>query len=99
MSIKITPSDNTGTVSETNKPIANSEKLSQRKLVKPKITQTLRQQGVVLVVIKSVHTLIFFSVEFCVLYFLYSGLTGRVTRLTRVAFGVGMCESLVFIGN
>lgn len=69
------------------------------KMVEPGITQTSRQHGLALLVIKSVHTLIFFSVEFCVLYFLYSGLTGRVTRFTRVAFGVVMCESLVFIGN
>lgn len=69
------------------------------KMVKPKIIQTPRQHGLALVVIKFVHTLIFFSVEFCVLYYLYSGLTGRVTRLTKLAFGVVMCESLVFLGN
>ena len=68
-------------------------------MVEPGIIQTSRQHGVALLVIKSVHTLIFLSVELCVLYFLYSGLTGRVTRFTRVAFGVVMCESVVFIGN
>ena len=58
-----------------------------------------RHVGLAINVIKSVHTLIFVGMGFCVLYILYSGLTGRVSRLTKVSFAVVSGEALIFFGN
>ncbi len=45
--------------------------------------------------IKLVHTLVFWLLSFCVLYVLYSGVTGRVGPWTWVAAGLLLVESLV----
>ncbi len=49
--------------------------------------------------IKSVHTLIFTGMGSCVLCILYSGLTGRTSRLTKASIVAVLAESLIFFGN
>jgi hypothetical protein len=45
--------------------------------------------------VKVIHTLIFWVLSVCVLYALYSGLTGPITRWTWVAVGLVLLESVV----
>jgi hypothetical protein len=52
-----------------------------------------------IILIKSVHTLIFTGMGSCVLCILYSGLTGRTSRLTKASIGAVLVESLIFFGN
>ncbi|MDQ6603094.1 MAG: hypothetical protein M3Z19_10235 [Chloroflexota bacterium] len=54
---------------------------------------------IALVVVKAVHTLIFFSMSWAVLYTLYSGLTNRVTRKTGMAVAAVLGEGIVFARN
>ena len=49
--------------------------------------------------IKSVHTVIFLVIASAVLHTLYSGLTGHVSRLTKVSIAIVLGESLVFVVN
>lgn len=49
--------------------------------------------------VKSLHSLIFLSMAASILYTLYSGLTGRVSRLTIVSISAVMGESAVFLTN
>jgi hypothetical protein len=52
-----------------------------------------------LVGVKAVHSLIYFSIESCMGYLLYTGLKGREDRRTAIAAGVVAAESLIFVGN
>jgi hypothetical protein len=52
-----------------------------------------------IILIKSVHTLIFAGMGPCVLCILYAGLTGRNSRLTKISIGAVLVESLIFFGN
>jgi hypothetical protein len=52
-----------------------------------------------LVAVKAVHTLIFFSMSWAVLYTLYSGLTNRISRKTGVAISAVLGEAIVFASN
>ena len=52
-----------------------------------------------LVGVKAVHSLIYFSIESCMGYLLYTGLKGREDRRTAIAAGVVTAESLIFVGN
>jgi hypothetical protein len=49
--------------------------------------------------LKAVHTLIWFSVESCMVYLLWSGVAGRSDRRAAVAAAVVAGESLVFLAN
>ena len=60
--------------------------------------QPLRQQAV-LVAIKIIHTLAWFSIESCMAYLLYAGLARRSDRRAAVAAAVVTGESLIFVGN
>lgn len=70
-----------------------------RSTLKQHISPTSQRAAVAIYAIKSIHTLIFAGMGFCVLYILYSGLTGRVSRLTKVSFAVVIGEALIFFGN
>ncbi|HEX9541421.1 MAG TPA: hypothetical protein VGA04_24920 [Streptosporangiaceae bacterium] len=50
-------------------------------------------------VIKAVHTLAWFSIESCMVYVLYAGLTRRTDRRAAIAGAVVAGESLVFAAN
>jgi hypothetical protein len=52
-----------------------------------------------LVAVKAVHSLIYFSIEFCMGYLIYAGLKGREGSRTAIAAGVVAGESLIFVGN
>ncbi|HKP51341.1 MAG TPA: hypothetical protein VJ183_01670 [Chloroflexia bacterium] len=52
-----------------------------------------------IILIKSVHTVIFLGMGYCVVCIFYSGLTNRVSRLTKVSFMLVTGESLIFFGN
>ncbi len=52
-----------------------------------------------LVGVKTVHSLIYFSVEFCMGYLIYAGLKGREDRRTAIAAEVVASESIIFVGN
>ena len=49
--------------------------------------------------VKVVHSLIYFSIEFCMGYLIYAGMKGRENRRTGIAAGVVAAESLIFVGN
>jgi hypothetical protein len=53
----------------------------------------------VIVLIKAVHTLAWFSIESCMVYLLYAGAAGRADRRAALAGAVVTCESLVFAAN
>ncbi|HEX6110493.1 MAG TPA: hypothetical protein VFZ02_13860, partial [Ktedonobacteraceae bacterium] len=52
-----------------------------------------------LVSVKAVHSLIYFSIEFCMGYLIYAGLKGREDRRTAIAAGVVAGESIISLGN
>jgi hypothetical protein len=49
--------------------------------------------------IKLVHTVIFWVLSFCVLYVLYSGVSGRISTWTWVAAGFLLLESVVLAAS
>ena len=49
--------------------------------------------------IKFVHTVIFWILSSCVLYALFSGITGRITTWTWVAVGLLFLESVVLVAS
>ena len=49
--------------------------------------------------VKVIHTAAWFSIESCVAYLLYAGLTGRTDRWTAIAAGVVVGESALFTAN
>jgi len=57
------------------------------------------QQSNPLFALKTVHTLIFISLSWAVLYILYCGLANRVSRKTAVAFATLFVEAVVFWRN
>ena len=61
--------------------------------------QSPQRAQVAITAVKAAHTLIFLGMASCVLYTFYSGLTGRVSRLTRVSIIAVTCEALVYSGN
>jgi len=52
-----------------------------------------------LVSVKVVHSLLYFSIEFCMGYLIYAGLKGREDRRMAIAASVVGGESLIFLGN
>jgi hypothetical protein len=58
-----------------------------------------RHPGAVLVAIKIIHTLAWFSVESCMLYLLYAGFVKRSDRRAALAGAVVGGESLIFAAN
>jgi hypothetical protein len=52
-----------------------------------------------LLAIKAAHTLVWFSIESCMVYVLYAGLANRTDRRAAVAGAVIASESLVFAAN
>jgi hypothetical protein len=60
-------------------------------------TRTTRP--VALVAVKAVHTGIFASLAWAVLYTFYSGITGRVSRKTGLAVTAVLGEAVIFAGN
>lgn len=52
-----------------------------------------------LAAVKFVHTLAWFSIESCVVYVLWAGVTRRSDRRAAVAAGVVGTESAIFAGN
>lgn len=52
-----------------------------------------------LVGVKAVHSLLYFSIEYCMGYLIYTGLKGREDRRTAIAAGVVGTESIIFLGN
>ena len=52
-----------------------------------------------LVSVKAVHSLLYFSIEFCMGYLIYAGLKGREDRRTAIAASVVVGESMIFLGN
>jgi hypothetical protein len=52
-----------------------------------------------LVGVKAVHSLLYFSIEYCMGYLIYAGLKGRQDRRTAMAAGVVGGESIIFLGN
>ena len=55
--------------------------------------------GTAVAAIKTVHTLIWLSIESCVVYLLYAGFAGRTDKQAAVAAAVVAGEVLVFTGN
>jgi len=49
--------------------------------------------------IKVVHTLIFWILSVCVLYALFSGMTGDITTWTWIAVGLLLVESVVLVAS
>ena len=49
--------------------------------------------------IKLIHTLVWFSIESCMVYVLWAGFRRRSDRRAAIAAGVVAGESLVFAGN
>jgi len=58
-----------------------------------------RRGGAALTVIKLVHTLAWFSIESCMVYVLWAGLTRQSDRRAGIAAAVVAGESLVFAAN
>ena len=58
-----------------------------------------RHPGAVLVAIKVIHTLAWFSIETCMVYLLYAGFAKRSDRRAAVAAAVVGGESLIFAAN
>jgi hypothetical protein len=52
-----------------------------------------------LVGVKAIHSLLYFSIEYCMGYLIYAGLKGREDRRTAIAAAVVGGESLIFVGN
>lgn len=51
------------------------------------------------VVIKVIHSLLFFLIGICTLYVLYAAIVDRITPITWGAFGVAISELLVLVFN
>ena len=58
-----------------------------------------RRSAVAIVLVKSVHNVIFLGMAFCVFHTLYAGLTGRISALTMVSIAVIIFEGLVLLVN
>ena len=58
-----------------------------------------RHPGAVIAAIKAIHTLIWFSIEVCMLYLLYAGFAKRSDRRAALAVEVVGGESLIFAAN
>lgn len=55
--------------------------------------------GPALLAITAAHTLVWFSIESCMVYVLYAGLANRTDRRAAIAAAVIAAESLVFAAN
>ncbi len=76
------------------------KKSSEEQIIQPHpASRDQRQAAAAIIAIKSVHTLIFAGMSTCVLNILYSGLTGRVSRLTKLSLLAVISESIIFFGN
>ena len=58
-----------------------------------------RERNTLLVALKTIHTLAWFSIESCMVYLLYAGFTNRSDRRAAVAAAVVGGESLLFAAN
>jgi hypothetical protein len=54
---------------------------------------------VALTAVKILHSLIYFTLEFCVVYVIYTGLTKRQDRKTATAAAAIAAESIIYFGN
>jgi hypothetical protein len=52
-----------------------------------------------LVAVKIIHTLVWFSIEFCMVYLLFAGFAKRTDRRAAVAAAVVGGETLIFAAN
>jgi len=59
----------------------------------------MKRRPVALTAIKAVHTLAWFSIEWCMVYLLYAGLKRQSDRRAAVAGAVVAAESLIFAAN
>lgn len=59
----------------------------------------LSWRGPALVGLKAAHSLIYFSIEFCMGYLIYAGLKGRKDGRTAIAATVVIGECIIFLGN
>ena len=59
----------------------------------------IRRSRTALVAIKAIHTLAWFSIESCMIYLLYAGVTKRSDRRAAIAGAVVGAESLIFVAN
>jgi len=62
-------------------------------------TTSGRDSAAAIVVVKVVHTAAWFSIESCMIYVLWAGLTGRSDRRAAVAAAVVAGECVVFAAN
>jgi hypothetical protein len=65
----------------------------------PRVGWLLKHAGAVVVAIKAIHTLAWFSIESCMIYLLYAGFAYRSDRRAAVAAAVVGGESLIFAAN
>ncbi|HLF77010.1 MAG TPA: hypothetical protein VJB57_05910 [Dehalococcoidia bacterium] len=54
---------------------------------------------VLLLGVKTVHSIAFFVIQGCIMYLVYSGIRGRTDRRSAYAAGVALAESAVSAGN
>lgn len=58
-----------------------------------------QRNAAAIVLVKSVHSVIFLGMAACVFDTLYAGLTGRVSALTMIAIAVILGEGLILLVN
>jgi hypothetical protein len=63
------------------------------------ILESSRRSAMAVVMVKSVHTVIFLGMAACVFHVLYAGVTGRVSTLTMVSIAVILFEGFVLLVN
>jgi hypothetical protein len=73
--------------------------VTARKPLTRRTEQPARDKRVALAAIKTVHTLLWFSIESCVVYLLYSGFRKKSDRRAAIAGTVVVGESLIFAAN
>jgi hypothetical protein len=59
----------------------------------------MKRHPIALITIKAVHTVIFASLFWAVVYTCYCGITGRLSRKTGVAVAAVLGEAVIFAGN
>ncbi len=85
-----------------SKPLLLKRAISESAVVPPDAVGRLLPpswRGSALVGVKALHSLIYFSIELCMGYLIYTGLKGREDRRTAIAAGVVAGESIIFVGN
>ena len=62
-------------------------------------TKPRRRRQAVLTAVKLIHTLVWFSIESCMVYVLWAGFRRQSGRRAAIAAGVVATESLIFAAN